>query len=222
MDQLNQLKGINLIIESIIEDQKLIKEIAENLHHETKQSESKQKELKDILSQTQKQIRTNTHIPIDNLNILAKEVNDKKAEQKKKWQSLQRLLNHVHIKTNHQINFCNENKGTVTIDKNAHNDNKLTNGVNSSDTSLRYNSDYSSISGNDIPQKNIKVDTCPLRFDTLVDYFETREFKRQHEGNKSGFINQSKVLNAKNGKLHQFKNVKLSSKMQNCFRYLEP
>ena len=108
--------------------------------------ESKQEELKDILSQTQKQIRTNTHIPIDTINILAKEVNDKKAEQNKQWQSLQCLLNHVHVKTNHQINFCTENKGTVTysIDKNAHDDNKLTNGVNSSDTCLHSNSDYSS------------------------------------------------------------------------------
>ena len=212
MDQLKKLKDIIFITESIIEDQKLIKEIAENLHHETKQSESKQEELKDILSQTQKQIRTKTHIPIAKLNILAKEVNDKKAEQKKKWHSLQRLLNHVHIKTNHQINFCNENKGTVTIDKNAHNDNKLTNGVNSSDTSLHYNSDYSSISGNDIPQKNIKVDTCPLRFDTLVDYFETRESNGQQAGNNHRFIN------GKISKLYKLKNMKFSSKTLKLFQ----
>ena len=72
MDQLNQLKGINLIIESIIEDQKLIKDMAENLHHEIKTLETKHDELKDILSQTQNELLTHTHIHIDTINILAK------------------------------------------------------------------------------------------------------------------------------------------------------
>ena len=49
MDQLNQLKGIILITECIIEDQKLIKDVAENLHHEIKYLEPKHDELKDIL-----------------------------------------------------------------------------------------------------------------------------------------------------------------------------
>ena len=60
----------------------------------------------------------------------------------------------------------------------------------------------------------MRVDPCPLRFDTLVDYFETRESKGRHEGNRGGFINQSKVFNAKNGDLNKFRNMKFSSKMQ--------
>ena len=39
MDQLKKLKDNIFITESINEDQKLIKEIAENLHHEAEQSE---------------------------------------------------------------------------------------------------------------------------------------------------------------------------------------
>ena len=48
MDRLTQLKGIILITESIIEDQKLIKDIAENLHYEMEYLEPKHDELKDI------------------------------------------------------------------------------------------------------------------------------------------------------------------------------
>ena len=114
MDQLNQLKGIILITERIIEDQKQIKDIAENLHHEIKQLEPQHDELKDILSQTQEQLQTTTHIPIDTINILAKEVNDKKAERKKQLNNLQCLLYHVEVKTIHQRNFCNDNKETKT------------------------------------------------------------------------------------------------------------
>ena len=79
MDQLNQLKGIISITESIIEDQKLVKRIAQNLLQETKEFEPKHEELKDILSQTQRQLSTTTHIPIAAINILAKEVNNKKS-----------------------------------------------------------------------------------------------------------------------------------------------
>ena len=216
MDQLNQLKAIISITESIIEDQKLVKRIAQNLLQETKELEAKHDELKDILSQTQQLLVTTTHIPIDTINILAKEVNDQKAEQEKQWQSLQCLLDHVHVKTNHQRNFCNENKETDThsIKKNVNDDTNLTNGVNSSNTSLHSTFDFSSITSNNIPQENIAGDPCPLRFDTLVDYFETRESNGQQEGNNSGFINQSKVFNAKNGELHTFRNMKFSSKMQ--------
>ena len=81
MDQLNQLNGIILITESIIEDQKLIKDIAENLHHEIKYLVHKHVELKDILSHTQEKLLTTTHIPIDIIIIPAKEVNVKKNEQ---------------------------------------------------------------------------------------------------------------------------------------------
>ena len=72
MDQLNQLKEIILITESIIEDQKIIKEIAENLQHETEQLDPKQEELKHILSQTQEQLMTHAHISIDSISIFAK------------------------------------------------------------------------------------------------------------------------------------------------------
>ena len=96
---------------------------------------------------------------------------------------------------------------------NAHDVTKLTNGINSLDTSLHSTFVCSSIPSNNRPQQNIKVDTCPLRFYTLVDYCETRESKGQHEGNKDGFIHQSWVFNTKNGKMHQFKNIKFSSKM---------
>ena len=131
MDQLNQLKGIISITESIIEDQKLVKRITQNLLQETKELEPKHDELKDILSQTQQQLLTTTHIPIDIITILAREVNDQKAEQEKQWQSLQCLLDNVHVKTNHQRNFCNENKETDThsIKKNVNDDTNLTNGV---------------------------------------------------------------------------------------------
>ena len=176
-------------------------------------------ELKDILSQTHEQLLTNKHIPIDTINILDKEVNDKKAERKKQLNNLQCLLYHVEVKTIHQRNLCNDNKETKKYPiKDAHDDTKLTNGINSSDTSLHSTFDCSSISSNTSPQKNKQVDPCPLRFDTLVYYFETGESKGQHEDNKDGFINQSKVFNAKNGNLHQFKNMKFSNKMQILFQ----
>ena len=112
--------------------------------------------------------------------------------------SLQSLLKRVHVKTIHQRNVCNENKEKETYpNKHAHDETKLTNGVNSSDMSFHSSADSSSISGDNI---DIKVDPCPLRFDTLVDYFETRESNGQEEGNNSGFLDQSKVFNAKNGK----------------------
>ena len=72
MDQLTKLKEIICITESIIEDQKILKEIAENLQHETEQLDPKQEELKHILSQTQEQLMTHAHILIDTINILAK------------------------------------------------------------------------------------------------------------------------------------------------------
>ena len=113
--------------------------------------------------------------------------------------SLQSLLKRVHVKTIHQRNVCNENKEKETYpNKHAHDETKLTNGVNSSDMSFHSSADSSSISGDNI---DIKVDPCPLRFDTLVDYFETRESNGQHARNISGVINQNKVFNAKNGEL---------------------
>ena len=103
-----------------------------------------------------------------------------------------------------------------SINKNKHANRQLTNGVNSG-------SDYSCISSNNSPQDNIKVD--PLRFDTLVDFFETREFNvhqvKFHKNttesdyepsNKGGFINQSRIFNAKNSKMHKLKSIKLFNK----------
>ena len=96
-------------------------------------------------------------------------------------------------------------KGIHSINKNNHAKGQLTNGVNPG-------SDYSCISSNNSPQDNIKVDPFPLRFDTLVDFFETREFNVQQvklhknttesyyeASNKGGFRNQRRMFNAKNG-----------------------
>ena len=103
------------------------------------------------------------------------------------------------------------------INRNIHASGQLTNGVNSGVY-------YYCISSNNTPQDNIKVD--PLRFDTLVDFFETREFNvhqvKLHKNttesdyepsNKGGFINQSRIFNAKNGKLHRLKSMTLFNKV---------
>ena len=83
MDQQQKLKEILIITEIIIEDQKQIKEIAENIHNKIKEFDPKQDKLKDILSQTQEQLLTHAYIPIDTITILSKEVNEKKAELEK-------------------------------------------------------------------------------------------------------------------------------------------
>ena len=125
---------------------------------------------------------------------------------------------------------------TYHIKKNTWNNTQLTNGINYSETSLHSAADYSCISSNASTQENIKVDPCPLRFDNLVDYFETsvsdgqqvrfmeKKIESSYEAsNIGGSINRNKVFNARTGKLYKVKNMKFYKKYPtNSFRTLKP
>ena len=175
-DQHKMLKEIISITNNIIEDQQSIKDIAENLKHETQQLHTKHQELQEVLQRSQQQLSIQTPIPIEQINLLAKEVNEKKAEQEQQWQSLQRLLDQVHLKCNQQRSILTVNKSLQNHAKKEHvrDTTQLTNGIHIVDSSIVFADADSSLSSLSSPRENgISKESSTLSFDNLVHYSET-------------------------------------------------
>ena len=58
----------------------------------------KQQELSEVLCKSQQHLESESIIPIDEINKLVKEVNERKDEQEKSWHKLQGLLEQACIK----------------------------------------------------------------------------------------------------------------------------
>ena len=100
------------------------------------------------------------------INILAEEVNDIKAEEKRTFHKLKSLQDQVFLKTASQGTMLNSTKGEQSK---QYEDTCLVNCRNNTESSKRLIDQHSNM-----PQDNGSIDqSCPLGFDDLVCYFET-------------------------------------------------
>ena len=166
MADLEVLKEIISVTESIIKDQNMIKEMAETLLQDGLQSEAKHQELNTLLSQSKHELLTEDPNHIEKINILAEEVNDIKAEEKRTFHKLKSLQDQVCLKTASQGTLLNKTKGEKSK---QYDDTCLVNCRNNTESSKRLIDEHSNM-----PQDNGSIDQpYPLGFDDLVCYFET-------------------------------------------------
>ena len=166
MADMEVLKEIISVTESIIKDQNMIKQMAETLLQDGLQSEAKHQELNTLMSQSQHELLTEDPNHIEKINILAEEVNDIKAEEKRTFHKLKSLQDQVFLKTESQGTMLNKTKGEKSK---QYDDTFLVNCRNNTESSKRLIDQHSNM-----PQDNGSIDqSCPLGFDDLVCYFET-------------------------------------------------
>ena len=102
------LDNILGLAKDIIEEQKLIIEITENLQLKSKKLESLQSELQTILSQSQVSLKKSNSIPIDLINTLASDIENMKSEKTQQLENLNYLLKSVNAKTKQQLGELGE------------------------------------------------------------------------------------------------------------------
>ena len=92
----------------IIEEQKLIIEITENLQLKSKKLESLQSELQKILIQSQARLKKRNSIQIDLINTLASDIENMNSEKTQQIENLNYLLKSVNAKTKQQLGELGE------------------------------------------------------------------------------------------------------------------
>ena len=165
MMQQRILEEIILSAERVIQDHILIKDLAENILTDSLQLNVKQQELNEILSKSQQHLKSGTIIPIEKINKLVKEVNERTNEQETSWQKLQDQLDHACMKASCQRKLLPDMQAAQSER------------INSDD---RRRLERKDLDEKDLQKENI--DSCPLGFDNLVCYFETgTSLAQQHE-----------------------------------------
>ena len=158
------LEEIIVSAESVIQDHILIKDLSENMLTDSLQLEVKQQELSDILCKSQQHLKSDSIIPIEQINKLVKEVNERKDEQDKALHKLQGLLEQACIKASCQREILSEIQGRESERINK-DDRRRMNGKTL----------------DEINPQNGDIDSCPLEFDNLVCYFETGTSLSRHQ-----------------------------------------
>ena len=157
------LEEIVVSAESVIQDHILIKYLAENILTDSLQVKVKQQELSEILCKSQQHLKSDSIIPIEQINKLVKEVKERKDEQDKALYELQGLLEQACIKASCQREILSEIQG------------RESERINKDDRRRMKGKTLDEIN----PQ-NGDIDSCPLEFDNLVCYFETGTSLSQH------------------------------------------